>query len=149
MIPFNEAKQKISQILEGTSDLVIPTLGLQSYIRVYLKNGQIAIQNSRDNVFYIDEDKWNAVYQRRNNLPAANKNRTSQYGNPIWHDMPGFLSYIIAPYIPAVMRLLENQTDFKTTKGSVSTLGVEIRDKIKRLFETDMYETTIIKCFFR
>ena len=108
MISFEKAKGLLQEHLGECSDLVIPTLGMQSKIRVYLDRGAILFKNSRDNVHEIDQAKWDAVYRRREQLTPALKNSTSQYGNPIWSTMPGYLNYITAPYIPAIMRFLED-----------------------------------------
>jgi hypothetical protein len=112
MISFEEAKKLLRQHLGDYSDLVIPTLGERSEIRVYLYNGLIFFRNSRDNAHEINQAKWDAVYERRQQLPQHLKNRTSQYGNPIWDTMPRFLNHITAPYIPAIMRFLEDPDNY-------------------------------------
>lgn len=117
MIPFNEAKERIRIFLQGRGDLTIPTLGGQAAIIVRLQDSDIVFYNTRGNLFIINERQWDAVYRRRNSLPANIKNQTSQYGDPRWAEMPNFLNYILAPYIPAIMRFLE-ENDLPPNRGN-------------------------------
>ena len=154
MIPFNEAIERLDLIIGKTKELIIPTLGQQSLIRVYIEAGQIVIKNSRENIWYVNETKWNAVYQRRNSLPGNRRNNTGQYGNPTWNTMPDYLNFYLAPYIPAIMRFLEDQPLFKNYEGSLYEINEKFPEKtnqINRLYgednERDIHEETVINFF--
>jgi hypothetical protein len=133
MIPFNEAIERLDLIIGKTKELIIPTLGQQSLIRVYIEAGQIVIKNSRENIWYVNETKWNAVYQRRNSLPGNRRNNTGQYGNPTWNTMPDYLNFYLAPYIPAIMRFLEDPSLFKNFEGPINTFKEKFPDKISKI----------------
>lgn len=147
MIPFEEAKRLLKEHLGEVSDLLLPTLGGQSEIRVYLGGDNIFFRNSMDNVHEITKKKWDAVYQRRKELPVDEKNKTSRYGKPIWDSMPkDILNHITAPYIPAIMRFLETPQNYQEEKITVNPKDSSQKN-ITKLFPdiTDRLITAIKK----
>ena len=102
VIAFETALQK----LEG-SEVVIPTLGGRSNLKIKVENNLIYITNSKNNQLGIDKSHWDKVMDRLRNLPEDERCMTSRYGvgknSYNWKECP---NQVFSIYIPAIVKHL-------------------------------------------
>lgn len=83
------------------------TLGNRSTIKVNRDDHSLIIKNSRRNEYTVDQQHWNQVMNRIDELPQEERIKTSRYGqgnNPYnWNDCPNRVSSI---YVPAIVRYI-------------------------------------------
>jgi hypothetical protein len=63
-----------------SDEVVIPTLGGRSKLKIKVENDSILITNSKNNQLAIDEKHWNKVMNRIKELPKNERAMTSRYG---------------------------------------------------------------------
>lgn len=71
--------------------LTIHTLGGQSSITVH-NQGQLVIVNASGNSYFVDEELFNIVYHRFEQLPIDDRIRAGQYTHPLWEECPNLIS---------------------------------------------------------
>jgi len=89
--------QEILEII--VEPLTIHTLGGQSSITIH-NQGQLVIVNTAGNSYYVDEELFNIVYQRYEQLSIDDRVRAGQYTHPLWEECPNLIS---PPYIAALI----------------------------------------------
>ena len=102
VIAFETAFQK----LKG-NQVVIPTLGGKSKLKINVENNLIYITNSKNNKLGIDKSHWDKVMNRLRDLPQDERVMTSRYGvgkhSYSWKGCP---NQVFSIYIPAIVKYL-------------------------------------------
>ncbi|MEN8857935.1 MAG: hypothetical protein ABF260_07705 [Flavobacteriaceae bacterium] len=104
VIKFEDAVNNIKD-----SQIVIPTLGGRSKIKVEVDNNLILITNSKNNQLGIDKAHWDKIMDRLLELPQEERGMTSRYGvgkhSYSWKDCP---NQVFSIYVPAIIKYLCN-----------------------------------------
>jgi hypothetical protein len=101
-INFEDALNQLKR-----DEVVIPTLGGRSKLKIKVINDSILITNSKNNQLVIDKKHWNKVMDRLEELPQDERGMTSRYGvgnHPFnWDECP---NQVFSIYIPAIVKHL-------------------------------------------
>jgi hypothetical protein len=104
-VTYSNALQHFHQI-----PTPISTLGLRSEIRVCNVDGVFYLINSRNKRYNINENIWDRVMERINELPNEDRYISKSYtlgtGDGYWPDCP---NKVLAVYIPAILRYINLQ----------------------------------------
>jgi hypothetical protein len=106
-ISFKETLNKLNE-----NEIVIPTLGGKSKLKIKIENNLIYITNSKNNQLAIDENHWDRVMDRLNDLPQDERGMTSRYGvgknTYNWKECP---NQVFSIYIPAIVKYLSVKSE--------------------------------------
>lgn len=101
-ISFKEALNQLNG-----NEIVMPTLGGNSKLKIKVENNLIYITNSKNNQLAIDEKHWDKVMDRMRELPQDERGMTSRYGvgknTYSWKECP---NQVFSIYIPAIVKYL-------------------------------------------
>jgi hypothetical protein len=86
------------------SQNVYKTLGDRSKFKVKVNGELFQITNSRGKSYDIDEDLFNIVLKRYQELDIELKFKTNQYTDPIWAKCP---NRVACAYIAAIIRQIK------------------------------------------
>ena len=98
-------KEELNELIGN--EIVIPTLGGKSKLKIKVENNLIYITNSKNNQLAIDEKHWDKVMDRMKDLPQDERGMTSRYGvgrnTYSWKECP---NQVFSIYIPAIVKYL-------------------------------------------
>lgn len=98
-------KESLNQL--NGNEIVIPTLGGKSKLKIKVENNLIYITNSKNNQLAIDEKHWDKVMDRMRELPQDERGMTSRYGvgknTYNWKECP---NQVFSIYVPAIVKHL-------------------------------------------
>ena len=87
-----------------TTHNVYNTLGGRSNFKVKINENLIEITNSRDKKYIVDEELFNKILKRFQELDPESRFKTNQYTDPIWDKCPNRVASV---YIAAILRQVE------------------------------------------
>ena len=80
---------------------VYKTLGGRSKFNVKIDGKLIEITNSQDKIYVVDEELFNKILKRYQQLDAKFRFKTNQYTDPVWNECPNRVASV---YIAAILR---------------------------------------------
>lgn len=79
---------------------VYKTLGGRSKFKVKVNGRFFEITNSRNKIYVVDEELFNKILKRYQQLDAKFRFKTNQYTDPVWNECPNRVASV---YLAAIL----------------------------------------------